>query len=599
MLPGFFHGNVNLHLRYRSFLSRCFFPHALLLLGWTTLGAILRFTHLGTKPLWTDEFATVVFSLGQSFRSIPLNQILTADMLLQPLQLGLNAQPEAVVEHLMRESTHPPLYFVLTHLWMHLVAQSGALVSADLARSLPALLGVLSIPAMFGFSWVALRSRWVGQMAAAWMAVSPYGVYLAQESRHYTLAIVWIIASLACFAIALRCIANKRPLPILVGLGWVAINGLGMATHYFFALTLGAEALVLICTWGLNGKQLIRSQSSNRQKPYRYWGRFLAVGLGTAGGCSIWLPALQASQQNEITQWIWQGDRHVLSWLDPVLNSLAGMITMLLLLPIQGIPGPFRVLSAVLLLLLSIEAIRIIITGIAAIGADRGDQQVIWGLMSFIAVAVGLQWLVDYGWGTDFARSFRYHFVYFPAVILVFAVGCWGYWSVNLHASKGPVNWISGSGKAAIAGLWGVGLLGTLTVSLHLGFQKNQRPDLVAQAIQQHSQAPVLIAIAHRTHGQTGRLMGIAWEQRQLGVNWQYYLDAQNCSSRAEHCNTPTPLFQEMLAAVPRPLEVWLVNFQGTPDLSHQRCSLDQNLRTQRIDGYKYQRYWCPSTFHR
>jgi uncharacterized membrane protein len=588
-----------LYLRHYSFLFRGFFPQVLLLLGWTLLGAVLRFTHLGTKPLWTDEFATVVFSLGQSFRTIPLNQIITADSLLQPLHLGLNAQPEVVVAHLMRESTHPPLYFVLAHLWMHLVAKSGELVSADLVRSLPALLGVLSIPAMFGLGWVALRSPWAGHMAAAWMAVSPYGVYLAQEARHYTLAIMWIIASLACFAIALRCIANQHPLPIRIALSWVVINGLGMATHYFFALTLSAEALVLICIGGLNGKQLIRSQSANRQEPYRYWGRFLAVGLGTAGGCSIWLPALQASQQNEITQWIWQGDRNVLSWLDPVFNSVAGVITMLLLLPIQGIPGPLQVMSAVLLLLFSIGVIRILMIGMAAMGSNSCDRRVIWGLVSFTVAAVGLQWLLDYGWGTDFARSFRYHFVYFPAVVMVFTAGFWSYGSRHPYAGRKSLNWTSGSNKAAIVGLWGIALLGALTVSFHLGFQKNQRPDLVAQAIQQHSHAPVLIAIAHRTHGQTGRLMGIAWEQRQIGANWQYYLDHQACPNHPKHCNTPTPFFQAMLSAAPRPLEIWLVNFQGTADLTHQRCSLDQNLRTQRIDGYKYQRYWCPLTFHR
>jgi len=39
------------------------------------------------------------------------------------------------------------------------------------------------------------RSRLVGQIAAAMMAVSPYGIYLAQEARHYTLAILLIIAS--------------------------------------------------------------------------------------------------------------------------------------------------------------------------------------------------------------------------------------------------------------------------------------------------------------------------------------------------------------------------------------------------------------------
>jgi uncharacterized membrane protein len=163
--------------------------HFLLLLVWLAIGTGLRFTNLASKPPWTDEFATLVFSLGNSFHAVPLEEAIALDTLLMPLQPN-PATPTTVIHNLMTESTHPPVYFVLIHLWMKLFPTEGGLVSLWAARSLPAILGATSIPAIFGLGWLAFRSRLVGQIAAAMMAVSPYGIYLAQEARHYTLAIL-------------------------------------------------------------------------------------------------------------------------------------------------------------------------------------------------------------------------------------------------------------------------------------------------------------------------------------------------------------------------------------------------------------------------
>ena len=69
-------------------------PHArhhklqdvLLLVVWLAIGTGLRLTRLATKPPWTDEFSTIVFSLGNSFLSVPLDRAIALDVLLQPLQ---------------------------------------------------------------------------------------------------------------------------------------------------------------------------------------------------------------------------------------------------------------------------------------------------------------------------------------------------------------------------------------------------------------------------------------------------------------------------------------------------------------------------------
>ena len=188
-------------------------------------------------------------AVGNSFRTVPINQAIALDTLLKPLQLNPDAKISDVIHNLMTESTHPAVYFGLNHLWMQLFPKVDSLASFWAARSLSAILGVASIPAIFGLGWLTFRSRLVGQIAAAMMAVSPFGIYLAQEARHYTLAILLIIASLCCLVIATRAIHRQSPLPIWVSLVWVVVNSLGIAVHYFFTLTLCAEALVLSGFW--------------------------------------------------------------------------------------------------------------------------------------------------------------------------------------------------------------------------------------------------------------------------------------------------------------------------------------------------------------
>ncbi|MBD0345448.1 MAG: glycosyltransferase family 39 protein, partial [Coleofasciculus sp. Co-bin14] len=170
----------------KTFLSSRWL-HPLLLLVWIAIGAVLRFTQLTGKPPWTDEFATLVFSLGNSFQPVPIDRAISLETLLQPLRLNPTAGAPTVLHHLLTEDHHPPLYFLLAHWWMQLVPTSGEYVSLWAARSLPAVFGVVSIPAAYGLGFLAFHSRLVAQLAAAMIAVSPYGIFLSQEARHYTL----------------------------------------------------------------------------------------------------------------------------------------------------------------------------------------------------------------------------------------------------------------------------------------------------------------------------------------------------------------------------------------------------------------------------
>jgi uncharacterized membrane protein len=574
--------------------------HPLLLVLWLLIGTGLRLTALTSKTLWSDEVATMVFSLGNSFRTVPLNQAIALSTLLQPLQPNPQAGIVTVINHLMTESTHPPAYFALAHLWMKLFPADAGLASVWAARSLPVLLGVVSIPAMFGLGWLACRSRLVGQIAAALMAVSPFSIALAQEARHYTLAILCVIASLSCLVVAIRTIHHRTYLPVWVGLTWVIVNCLGMATHYFFILTLCAEALVLI---GFAINRL--SEIAN----FKTWWRIYAVAAGTAAGCLVWLPAWQHISSNSLTQWIYGGDRSSFSWLEPISQALAAWITMMFLLPVEVTNKLIVVLSALLLLFFSIWTTFILYRGIRIQRMQPESSLAIQVLGSFVLGAVILFFGLTYTKFPDLLSGIRYNFVYFPAVIVLLAASLATSWhtpktqaGIRLPSPQGSLSILRSlriGGKKAVVLIWLMGLLGGLTVISDLGYHKPYRPDLLMHTIQKVSQSPVLIAINHYNHIETAKMIGLGWEfQRNNALHSaaspQFLLGHQNCDpTPGKECAALTALLQQTLPQLPRPLDLWTVNFPAPVNLEAQNCFSDFPSWPQ-AHGYDYQLYHCP-----
>ncbi|HEY9666685.1 MAG TPA: glycosyltransferase, partial [Coleofasciculaceae cyanobacterium] len=499
------------------------------------IGAILRFSQLTAKPPWTDEFATLVFSLGNSYKAVPLDQVISVDTLLKPLQLNPTADASAVMRHLFAEDHHPPLYFVLAHWWMYLLPKSGEYVSLWAARSLPALFGVASIPAVYGLGLLAFRSRLVAQLAAAMMAVSPYGIFIAQEARHYTLGILWIIASLCCLVVAVGHLKRRTLLPIWLALCWVVVNALGMATHYFFSLTLCAEAIVLIGFWmkhRLQGNQKFQSegkQSKDAPLPTfraNRW-RMCAVAVGTLVGCLVWVPILQMGAKGEMTQWIKMGAPSILTVISPIFQALATWIAMLALLPVESPELPVIIASGLVMLVFFIWAIPILYRSLKVL-RQKPDTRLATGILGgFVLGAIAIFFGITYILGIDLTRGARYNFVYFPAVIVVLGAALSISWNTSQtvnsfqltnsnHPKSKILNPKSNSGKLAVALIWFVGLLSGITVINNLGYQKYYRPDLLAPVIQKASSAPILIATTHNTLVQTGEMMGLAWEFKRV-----------------------------------------------------------------------------------
>lgn len=165
----------------------------LLLAAITLLGAALRLYRLGAKGLWLDE----AFSVWMAWRSL-------SDML----------------AWVIRIDQHPPLYYFLLHFWI------WPDDSAATVRALSALLGILTLPVIYllgqrlmGHPGVValagnsgadaaidqpgvpvLTGQKIALFATLILAISPFHIRFAQETRMYTL--LTLNASLAMLALA-------------------------------------------------------------------------------------------------------------------------------------------------------------------------------------------------------------------------------------------------------------------------------------------------------------------------------------------------------------------------------------------------------------
>ncbi|MGL5834741.1 MAG: glycosyltransferase family 39 protein [Waterburya sp.] len=493
--------------------------HLLFLFAWIILGLLLRFTNLDLKPASSIEISTIGYSLGHGFTAVPLNQVLTIDTLLSPLHFDASIAYVDVWEKLIQESTHPPLYFWLTHWWITLWTTDGALVSLFVARSLSAIFGVLAIPAIFGLACLAFSSWRVAHLSAILMAISPYGIYLAQEARHYTLTVLWVIASLACLVKVVQLIEQKALLPKWLLFLWILINALGFATHYFFALALGAEVFALFGCWFVYRFDL------------RYWRSLFLVAIGTGVSYLAWLPVVMGISNNELTDWI-KTSFELGDLFQPLLRLFAWMVTMVMLLPFEGVSLVVAIISGLVLLGILIWSIPILIRGWRSQFLNLNSRLPMVLFTSYFFGSIILILLVIYGVGKDMSLAARYHFLYFPVLLLLVAAslaavfrGKFGFYN---ELSIVKVVYSISVNRLLVVFL-SICLLGSITVVTNLGFQKSRHSDRLAAYVQDNLLAstkntPVLTAMTYKTHSELRELIGLALSFEQMGfIDYNLY----------------------------------------------------------------------------
>lgn len=578
-----------------------FAVHLLILLTSIVIGTILRFTNLTLKPLWIDEFATLIFSLGNSFNNVPLNQVISVDTLLQPLKPNPGNSIGDVLNKLLSEDTHPPLYFMLAHLWIKLFPSPLGLVSLFGERAFSALLGVVSIPCTYLLAYLTFRSPLVGQLAAAMMAISPFGIALAQEARHYTLAILWLIASLGCLVFTINKMLNYQRLPLLLIFTWIGVNILGIYTHYFSIFTLIAIALTMVwliyLIWKENITNLPIFRISNviniiksvfHTLPLHFWTRISMVFGGTLTGILVWLPIIYQQKQHSVsTAWIQLNDGNWLSYINPIFQALAAWISMISLLPVEADEKVVVIFSVIMMLIFLIWAIPILWRGLQVY-----KQQLTTTKMThtFIGVFIGVNscfFLVVYLLGMDITRAPRYAFAYFPVAIVLLGISLAFLWKNSHQITKLNIN-----GKQAVIIILFMGFFSGITVVYDLGYRKSFRPNLLLPVIVENSSDSVLMAITHSDFNETGEMMGIAWEFKFSQVSNN---DQINPSFLLLHRNKDDQMsnverLKNTIHTLQKPLDLWLVNFEEKPDLDN--CVFDQKLLPP-INGYRYKHYHC------
>jgi uncharacterized membrane protein len=168
------------------------------LLAVTVLSSGLRFAFLGDKTLWLDE----AFSLWMA-----------------------RHEPPVLFDWLIGIDHHPPLYYILLHLWIGWLGDTPAAL-----RSLSALASSLAIP-LYALAARKLAGAACALVAALLLAIAPFHIRYAQETRMYgllTLAVALLFWALAHLLTA-RADARRRR-------GWTwallaAAEAAAMLTH--------------------------------------------------------------------------------------------------------------------------------------------------------------------------------------------------------------------------------------------------------------------------------------------------------------------------------------------------------------------------------
>ncbi len=198
----------------------------------------LSFSRLGAKVYWHDEAYTSLRVFGHTgpdyYASMFDGNIHTT----AELKYFQHADPrlglDATLRALESRPEHPPLYFLLARVWSGLFADPVVAL-----RSLSAVFGLLSLPAVFWFAREIFDDPRVSWAAVALAATSPLHLIYAQEARQYALWGLLVMLSGAALLHALRT-GTRRDFCL-----YAISCTLGLYAHIMFAFQVVGHALYL------------------------------------------------------------------------------------------------------------------------------------------------------------------------------------------------------------------------------------------------------------------------------------------------------------------------------------------------------------------
>lgn len=453
--------------------------HYLILVGILLLGTAFRFWNLDLKPLWMDEVITGLFSFGHSYYDVPLEKVVAVSAIDRIFQMNAAATCSGIAQTISVQSVHPPLFFCWLHSWLQSVAPLPQSWIWKI-RALPAIAGVSLIGVTYTLNRVAF-SKTAGLVAALFMAVSPFAVYLSQESRHYTVPMVFVAIALLGLVQIQRDLQHRQ-IRYWVWLGWIVVNAIGFYVHYFFLLATIAQIITLIV---LQGWQHQLGRSSRRN--------WIAIILSTVMIGLLHLPGLPTFVNHigrSETDWLEVSQTGILSAIAPLYQLAAGWLVMAIALPVENQPLWIAIPAAVLMVLFAVWLGWQIIKGLQRLWNNPKTQWQTLTLTGFVLCSV-LEFLaIVYGLQKDITQVPRYNFIYFPAVCaLVGASLCTKNSVKNPEALRDDQPTSTSSIIVLLAGG-----LSCIFVVCNLVFLKPYQPEKIAQTLSASGSSLVVMA---------------------------------------------------------------------------------------------------------
>ncbi len=556
------------------------------LLLWIGIGAVFRLLNLALKSPWGDEWATLVFSLGQGFDGIPLDQLIHRDILLDPIRFRAATPIQAVTQHLFAESNHPPLYFWLTHLWLQLWSEDGNLVSIATGRLLAALFGIGLIPLSFSLGWHSFKQRSVAHFAAIAMAVSPFGVYLSQEARHYTLGMIWIVLSLNCLVSIIRAQQlQKVPSWLLLGC-WLLVNSFGIASHYFMLLFLWSEGLVLLYFYAEEISHRWQSLPNVSQLFPVHWRRIGLGAIATMVMILILMSQWQSTADENLTSWLQQDYGFSTELVMPIVRLALWFWGMMFILPLE-VRYLWIVIPA------SIATVFILLWFVPKFFGALSKQwhqletRILVGItISGMATLLGVTYLLK----LDVTLAPRYQFIYFPAVMALVGLVCAQFWQPHPEQHRSTNFWQKQQKAAAIITV-SLMVIGAISVNIDAAYRKPENGKAIAQLILENTEnTPTILSTHYYETAVIRTQMGLAWSLRQMEPAFDpefLILDDRNNHKK------PTRVLRHVIKNLSKPTVLWMMNTHVTPPLN--QCDRLSGP-TEKIIGYRYKRYLCHPT---
>ncbi len=216
------------------------------------LGVWFRFANLDQKVCWGDEIISSFRMAGYTQEEVDrqlFNCEIHSPAYFQHFQhLTPDRTLSDTLHSLVVEAPeHAPLYFTIGRFWQQLFGDS-----LFVRRSLPVLINLLAIPAIYWLCYSLFASHTTAGIAAGLLAISPFQILYAQEVREYSL---WTLTILFSSAALLSAMARQTT----VSWGIYALSlAMGFYTYMFSALVAIAQAVYLIYTEGWRLTQIVK-----------------------------------------------------------------------------------------------------------------------------------------------------------------------------------------------------------------------------------------------------------------------------------------------------------------------------------------------------